>query len=143
MLQHSVARKKKQGAAAQPHEEEGDRQLPSPSSWSCAVARLRAVRGAALQRNSELFVELRCNATPSCSWSCAATRLRAVRGAALQRSSQLFVELRCSAAPSCSWSCAAAQLPAVRGAALQRSSKLFVELRCNAVLNSAPSSAQL
>jgi len=65
MLQRSATRKKKQGAAAQPHEEEGDGQLPSPSLWSCVAVRLRALRGVALQRGSELFVELRCNAALS------------------------------------------------------------------------------
>jgi hypothetical protein len=65
MLQRNVARKIKQGAAAQPHEEEGNGQLSSPSSWSYTTARLRALRGAALQRDSELFVELRCNAALS------------------------------------------------------------------------------
>jgi len=65
MLQRSAARKIKQGAATQPHEEEGDGQLSSPSSWSYAAARLRALRGAALQHGSELFVEPRCNAALS------------------------------------------------------------------------------
>ncbi len=65
MLQRSAARKKKQGVAAQPHEEEGDGQLPLPSSWSYATTRFRAIRGATLQRGSELFVELRCNAALS------------------------------------------------------------------------------
>jgi hypothetical protein len=74
----SVARKKKQGAVAQPHEEEGD--------GKCR----RLLRGATLQRSSELFVELHFSAAPSSSWSCIA----------LHRSSELFVELRCKAAPS-------------------------------------------
>jgi hypothetical protein len=38
----------------------------APSSlWSCLAARLRAVPGAALQCNSELFVELRSNVAMS------------------------------------------------------------------------------
>jgi hypothetical protein len=65
MLQRSAARKIKQGAAMQLHEEEGDGQLLSPSLWSYAAARLRALRGAALQRDSKLFVELCCNAALS------------------------------------------------------------------------------
>ncbi len=79
MLQRSGARKKKQGAVAQPHEEDGDGSCrgcrcllrgacysaaPS-SSWSCTTAQFRVVRGATLQRDSELFMELRCNVAPS------------------------------------------------------------------------------
>jgi hypothetical protein len=80
MLQHSVARKKKQGVAAQPHEEEGDGQLPSPCSWSCTAARLRVVRGAALQSGSELSAEL--SATLSVAKQLRALQRGAVRGAA-------------------------------------------------------------
>jgi hypothetical protein len=60
----------------------------------------RLLRGAALQRASELFMELHYNATSGCLWSCALARLRAVRGAALQCGSELFVELRCNVASS-------------------------------------------
>ncbi len=97
MLQRSTARKKKQGVVAQPHEEEGDGQLPSPSSWSCAAARLQALRGAALQRGSQLFVQLPWSAAPSCLWSYAVAQLRAVRGAALQRDSELSATLSIAA----------------------------------------------
>ncbi len=106
MLQHIIARKKSKAL------------LRSPTKKKATGSCRRLLRGAALQRSSELFVELRCSAAPSCSWSCAAARLRAVRGAALQCGSELSVEL--SVTLSIATQLRALQRRAVRGAAQLR-----------------------